>query len=221
MRRLRRSILAVLAAALVPAAPAAASGTGGATYTAAGPVTLVTKPAGLVGRPKVFKGTVSKHDAGRTVAVERYDEISRQWTVLVRATAGPRGGFKARWTADRAGLSRVRARIDGARAQTAATTPEVDITLFRAQRATWYGPGLYGNQTACGRTLTRTLVGVAHRKLPCGARVEFLYNGRRLTVPVVDRGPFANGAKWDLTAAAAERLGFTGVDTVGALRARR
>jgi rare lipoprotein A (peptidoglycan hydrolase) len=47
--------------------------------------------------------------------------------------------------------------------------------------------------------------------------VAFLYHGHTLTVPVVDRGPFANGARWDLTAAAAERLGFEYTDTVGAL----
>ena len=33
----------------------------------------------------------------------------------------------------------------------------------------WYGPGLYGNGTACGQTLTKTLVGVAHRTLPSAA----------------------------------------------------
>ena len=32
----------------------------------------------------------------------------------------------------------------------------------------WYGPGLYGNGTACGQRLTKGLVGVAHRTLPCG-----------------------------------------------------
>ena len=37
----------------------------------------------------------------------------------------------------------------------------------------WYGPGLYGNGTACGQKLTKGLVGVAHRTLPCGTKVEF------------------------------------------------
>ena len=31
---------------------------------------------------------------------------------------------------------------------------------------------------------------------------------------MIDRGPFANGAKWDLTQAAAERLGFETTDEV-------
>ena len=37
----------------------------------------------------------------------------------------------------------------------------------------WYGPGFYGKRTACGVAMTRGLVGVAHRSLPCGTRVTF------------------------------------------------
>jgi len=76
----------------------------------------------------------------------------------------------------------------------------------------WYGPRLYGNGTACGKTLTKALVGVAHRTLPCGTLVTFRYKGTTLTVPVVDRGPFAAGRTWDLTYGACSKLGhcFTG-----------
>ena len=76
----------------------------------------------------------------------------------------------------------------------------------------WFGPGLYGNGTACGKTLTKTLVGVAHRTLPCGTKVTFRYKGVTLTVPVVDRGPFVAGRTWDLThgACAILRHCFTG-----------
>ena len=74
--------------------------------------------------------------------------------------------------------------------------------------ATWFGPGFYGQHTACGQTLTPATVGVANRKLPCGTLVKVTYHGQGLTVPVVDRGPYANGADWDLTAAAAQSLGI-------------
>jgi hypothetical protein len=76
----------------------------------------------------------------------------------------------------------------------------------------WYGAGLYGHRTACGLTLTRTLVGVAHRSLPCGTLVTFRYNGVTLTVPVIDRGPYVNGRTWDLSAGACAKLNhcFTG-----------
>jgi rare lipoprotein A len=83
--------------------------------------------------------------------------------------------------------------------------------------ATWYGPGLYGNKTACGQELTKELVGVAHKTLPCGTLVEVAYGGTSVVVPVVDRGPFVKGMSWDLTSAAAELLGFTGTARIGAL----
>lgn len=65
----------------------------------------------------------------------------------------------------------------------------------------WYGPGFYGNRTACGETLTTTLIGVANRTLPCGTLVELRNprNGETITVPVVDRGPYVSGREWDLT----------------------
>jgi peptidoglycan lytic transglycosylase len=79
--------------------------------------------------------------------------------------------------------------------------------------ATWFGPGFYGHETACGQVLTRTVVGVANRTLPCGTLVRFTYGSRSETVPVIDRGPYGGiGASWDLTAAAAEALGA--LDTI-------
>lgn len=57
---------------------------------------------------------------------------------------------------------------------------------------TWYGPGFYGNRTACGVRYTRRIVGVAHRTLPCGTLVEFKWHGITAVAPVIDRGPFAS-----------------------------
>ena len=87
------------------------------------------------------------------------------------------------------------------------TRPKL-LALMRVRRATWYGPGLYGNRTACGRTLRRSTLGVAHRTLPCGTPVTFYHRGRFVTVSVIDRGPFRSGVEWDLTAAAAKSLGM-------------
>jgi rare lipoprotein A (peptidoglycan hydrolase) len=78
----------------------------------------------------------------------------------------------------------------------------------RAALATWFGPGFYGRRTACGQTLTPTLLGLAHRTLPCGTLVRVSYEGRTLTLPVLDRGPYSR-ADWDLTAGAAQALGIT------------
>src|SRR5689334_8623802 len=82
--------------------------------------------------------------------------------------------------------------------------------------ATWFGPGFYGNKTACGQTLTPAVVGVAHRTLPCGTLVKVSYGGHTLVVPVVDRGPYSHiGADWDLTAGAATAPGISDTVRIG------
>ncbi len=69
---------------------------------------------------------------------------------------------------------------------------------------TWYGPGFYGNRTACGVPYTRTIVGVAHRTLPCGTLVRFRWHGITAVAPVIDRGPYAGSAYvFDFSAALA------------------
>jgi putative peptidoglycan binding protein/rare lipoprotein A (RlpA)-like double-psi beta-barrel protein len=82
--------------------------------------------------------------------------------------------------------------------------------------ATWYGPGFYGERTACGERLTRRTVGVANRRLPCGTRVTLKHHHRYLRTRVIDRGPYSNGARWDLTSKAAKKLDFTTTDTIRA-----
>jgi rare lipoprotein A (peptidoglycan hydrolase) len=79
----------------------------------------------------------------------------------------------------------------------------------KAQVATWFGPGFYGRQTACGQTMSPVIVGVANRTLPCGTLVLVNYRGHQLTVPVIDRGPYTHGATWDLTWGAASALTIT------------
>jgi len=78
----------------------------------------------------------------------------------------------------------------------------------------WYGPGFIGSHTACGQVLTKTLIGVAHRTLPCGTLVTFRNpaNGRKVTAPVVDRGPYVSGRTWDMTRGLCTALGhcYTG-----------
>lgn len=85
---------------------------------------------------------------------------------------------------------------------------------MRSAAATWYGPGLYGNHTACGQVLRPGTVGVAHRSLPCGTAVKFAYGGRQLVTTVIDRGPYSHGRSWDLTNGARRALGFEGADRV-------
>ncbi len=70
---------------------------------------------------------------------------------------------------------------------------------WHTTEVSWYGPGLYGQRTACGEAMTQQLVGVAHRSLPCGTLVTFRWNGHTVRAPVVDRGPYVAGRLWDLT----------------------
>ncbi len=78
----------------------------------------------------------------------------------------------------------------------------------------WYGPGFYGSGTACGQVYSKTIMGVAHRTLPCGTLVTFRNpaNGRQITVPVIDRGPYVSGRTWDMSKGLCEYLGhcYTG-----------
>ena len=97
-----------------------------------------------------------------------------------------------------------------------AGTPGSDnaFSPMRTAGATWYGPGLYGNKTACGETLRPNTIGVAHRSLPCGTTVKFAYHGHYLITKVIDRGPYSKGNSWDLTNGARLALGVEGADKV-------
>jgi rare lipoprotein A (peptidoglycan hydrolase) len=97
-----------------------------------------------------------------------------------------------------------------------ATTRKALKKSMNKPTASWYGPGFYGNETACGETLSKQTVGVAHRTLPCGTKVVFFANGNWANAQVIDRGPFVKGVSWDLTGALAERLEVTYTEKVRA-----
>jgi hypothetical protein len=82
--------------------------------------------------------------------------------------------------------------------------------------ATWYGPGFFGERTACGQRLSRKTIGVAHRHLPCGTKVTLKYGGRYVRTKVIDRGPYASGIRWDLTQRTARKLHLEVTDTIRA-----
>jgi rare lipoprotein A len=147
----------------------------------------------------------------------------------VSATVAPNGTFTATWHTNHIGRFAMRAVVapagvmtqDAASsapvAQSATTTPALTITVYRPSLATLYGPGFYGRRTACGQRLRPGTIGVANRTLKCGEDVAIDYNGRTLIVPVIDRGPYANGADWDLTMATGKALGIPGTVKLGAV----
>ena len=218
------AVLALLAAAAP--APAATPPTGGTeaperprVSTATDGIFTVSVPSDvLLRRTAGFRGSVPAAAAGRTVTLERFDEATGIWLPVSATTVQEGGAFVAPWKADRPGAQRLRARLEAHGASSSSASPELGLTVYRRQMATWYGPGLYGRRTACGQRMTRRLQGVAHKRLPCGTRVALLHRGRTVVVPVVDRGPFRRRTRWDLTAATAAALGFTATARVGALR---
>ena len=88
--------------------------------------------------------------------------------------------------------------------------PPEPLVLDGVVVASWYGPGFYGNPTACGQTFSEDIVGVAHRTLACGTRIRITSpSGMTVTVPVIDRGPFVAGRSLDLSAALKSALSCT------------
>jgi rare lipoprotein A len=183
-------------------------------------VRLSAKRVAYVGRALRIRGTVTG-GARRQVRLHARDAAGA-WYPVVTVEANRRGAFSARWRPATPGRFALRAIVgEGSSASTGGTDTRSSairpLTVYRLATASWYGPGFYGRRTACGVQLTRQTLGVAHRSLPCGTQVELAYRGRAITVPVLDRGPYARGIDWDLTGATAERLGFRTTSRVGAV----
>ena len=82
--------------------------------------------------------------------------------------------------------------------------------------ASWYGPGFEGNTTANGDIFDSRLYTVASKTLPFGTYLYVSYHGRGVVVYVNDRGPYADDRILDLSHAAAQAIGITGVGWVRA-----
>jgi hypothetical protein len=215
--------------ALPAAAPANSGGGtsgnsgGGATYESApaggGDITLKVASGAWVGRATRIRGR-SASLANRTVAIERRRSRRKGWAPVASVRVGPEGRFRTSWTPDRTGRHQFRALPAGASSANStgasAASAVRRMTVYEEVTSTWYGPGFYGNRTACGQRLTRSTLGVAHRTLPCGTKVALRANGRSVVVPVIDRGPYARGVTYDLTAATAEQLGVMHTAQIGA-----
>ncbi len=167
----------------------------------------------LRGTRALVRGYVPSGRSGRTVVLEIL--LGRRWYERDRALTGAEGKFYLGWYPRGIGRYWVRVREINASSETLPSRSR-RLYIYRRAVASWYGPGLYGNRTACGQTYTSRLLGVAHRSLPCGYRVTIRYHGRFITVPVVDRGPYVRGRDYDLTNATKEYLRFAGVDGVWA-----
>ncbi|MGI8440394.1 MAG: septal ring lytic transglycosylase RlpA family protein [Thermoleophilaceae bacterium] len=168
---------------------------------------LRVRDAALRGGLVTVRGRLSSEAAGGRAVVEvRSDD---DWREIGRPDTDADGRFSITWRPSEAGTFRVRVRPLGeARAAAAGATASESVTVFRPGLASWYGPGFYGRRTACGQTMSPSIVGVAHKTLPCGTRVTFRYGKRTVQARVIDRGPFVGAREWDLTVALKRALGF-------------
>lgn len=182
-------------------------------------ITLQTTASAMLRRGLSFSGTAPSGLSGDTLEIQRSGRQTHwRWASTVSATIQPDGSFTTVWHTNHIGQFAIRAVIASSSvAQGATATPSLTITVYRPSRATLYGPGFYGKRTACGDKLTRTTIGLANRTLKCGTKVALYYRGRTMTVPVIDRGPYTNGADWDLTMATGKALGLTGTAQIGAV----
>lgn len=194
--------------------------TGGVGYGDPGTHSLVVRPIALLHKRLVARGTMPRA-ARRKVVLQRLDP-KRGWRNVARARVRSTDRFSVSWKADRMGRVSLRVILAGRRSASASSVagPIAKVMVYRQAMATYYGPGFFGRQTACGQTLTPDMHGVAHKKLPCGTLVSITYESREIVVPVIDRGPFHAGFSWDLTQATADALGFTGTGRIGYTRVK-
>src|SRR3954469_19106462 len=82
--------------------------------------------------------------------------------------------------------------------------------------ASWYGPGFHGKRTANGETFNTSDLTAAHKTLPFGTKIQVTNErtGKSVVVRINDRGPYAHGRVIDLSKAAAEAVGISGVGKV-------
>ncbi|MBX3607426.1 MAG: septal ring lytic transglycosylase RlpA family protein [Piscinibacter sp.] len=82
--------------------------------------------------------------------------------------------------------------------------------------ASWYGRAFQGRRTASGERFDMHALTAAHRTLPLPsyALVRNPANDKQVIVRINDRGPFKRGRIVDLSWAAAQALGISGLATV-------
>ena len=197
-------------------------GNGGTSPPAPGADGPVDPAFALSARRTTFVGQAlhvagnDRNAAGQTVTLETRQGTD-PWLAVASVTVAQDGSFSTTWRPSSYGQFQIRGVLAGA--STAADSPSSSaprtVVVYRPGIATWYGPGFFGKRTACGQRLTRTLLGVANRRLPCGTQVQISYRGHTLVAPVIDRGPFARGVQWDLTSATAKKLGMKVTSRIG------
>ena len=82
--------------------------------------------------------------------------------------------------------------------------------------ASWYGPGFEGNHTANGDIFDPSKFTAASKTLPLGSWLYVEHEGRGVVVYVNDRGPYVGDRILDLSEAAAQAIGISGLGWIEA-----
>jgi rare lipoprotein A len=88
------------------------------------------------------------------------------------------------------------------------------VDAAEAEVASWYGEELRGSPTASGAPFNPDRLTAAHKTLPLGSKVWVSNGSRSVQVEINDRGPYVPGRDIDLSRAAAQTLGISGVGPV-------
>jgi rare lipoprotein A (peptidoglycan hydrolase) len=193
---------ALSAGALCLTATTTAAATAPAAADAAAPtVSIGTKRLNIhAGSRVAVKGRAAAPGTVR-LQIRRHG----RWVTIDRDRTSSAGRFVLRKRLRAPGSTRARVRTN-----TGANRSLGRVNVYRHALASWYGPGLFGNKLGCGGRLGAGTVGVANKSLPCGTKVTLRHRGRVMRVRVIDRGPYVGAREYDLTAATARRLGFSG-----------
>lgn len=103
--------------------------------------------------------------------------------------------------------------------ETEAFQPTDKLSMGRFKQhgqASWYGPQFHGRTAANGSIYNMYEYTAAHKKLPFGTIVKVTNkrNNKSVVVKITDRGPFISGRIIDLSKAAAQDIGMSGVAPV-------
>jgi rare lipoprotein A len=166
----------------------------------------------VAGHAVVVRGSLTAAAANKAVRLQA--RFAHGWRTVGRSRTGTDGRYRVKWRTQASGSRRLRVRLDGDAQTSDMKRSAGKANVYRRAQASWYGPGLYGNRLGCGGRLTPGTIGVAHKTLPCGARLTLRYKGRIVHARVIDRGPYVGAREFDLTAATKARLGFSSVGSI-------
>ena len=90
------------------------------------------------------------------------------------------------------------------------TQPIRLVAMKTLMVASWYGQKFQGRKTASGERFDLNKLTAAHKTLPLGSlvRLKLKSTGRSVIVRINDRGPWIKGRDFDLSEAAAWKLGM-------------